>query len=398
MYHLPSMNTKTHTQDFTPLWLDSIEQIGRERWNALLDTPYPFLRHEFLYALEQSGCVGAGTGWQPQHLILLQADAPVAAVALYAKAHSYGEYVFDWAWADAYQRHGLAYYPKLISAVPFTPATGPRLLISEGVPRDQAVHALLKAIREKVQEEQLSSWHLLFPDQANLGALKDSGLIVRQGCQYHWFNQDYSDFDDFLSALSARKRKAIKRERRIVAEQDIQLKRLWGHEISPAQIEVFYHFYQATYYKRGQQGYLTLEFFERLLATMPEQLLLILATRQDEPVAAALCILGGDTLYGRYWGSFEDYPCLHFEACYYQGIEFCIEQKLARFDPGAQGEHKITRGFKPIPTHSLHWIAHPGFRTAIANFTAQEQEGVNHYLEKAQTLLPFKRSLSDRSA
>ena len=385
------MITKREQSKFRVAFLSGMDQIDRVTWNSICGTDYPFLRHEFLRALEHSGSVGADTGWRPHHLVLYRKDEPVGLMPLYIKSHSYGEYVFDWAWADAYHRHHFSYYPKLLSAVPFAPAGGPRLCLRDEELRSAATLAVVNAIREELDREEYSSWHLLFPHPRELPFFAELGLLQRHGCQYHWFNRDYPSFDQFLDHLSSRKRKNIRRERRRVAEQGLELTRLSGPERSDEQLQTFYTFYQATYYKRGQRGYLSPAFFREILSTMPEQLLLVLAYLDGEAVAGAFFMQGGDTLYGRYWGCLEEYECLHFEACYYQGIAHCIDHGIARFDPGAQGEHKISRGFEPVTTHSVHWIAHPGFRAAIADFLEREQAGMSDYMAQASKLLPFKK-------
>jgi hypothetical protein len=367
----------------------SIESIGLERWNALCGTDYPFLRYEFLHALEASGSVSARTGWQPVHVELLdEDDSPLLLMPLYLKSHSWGEYVFDWAWADAYERNGLAYYPKLVNAIPFTPATGPRF--GSTLPMQDALALFPQLLQQVMQEVRASSWHCLFPPEK---AVKQSRppVLQRLGCQYHWFNRDYQNFDDFLDRFNARKRKAVKRERRKVKEQGLVLKRLSGAQITADHLDCFYGFYQSTYLKRGRSGYLTADFFHRLHQSMPKQLLLVLAEHESKPVAAALYFIGADTLYGRYWGCDADFDSLHFEACYYQGIEFCIEQGLHRFDPGAQGEHKIQRGFEPIRTGSLHRIADPGFEQAIARFLQEESELMEQQIAELTTWLPFRQ-------
>lgn len=386
------MNTKCNTEKFSVQFLSGMDQVEGAEWNRLTGTGYPFLRYEFLAALESSGSVTQESGWQPQHMLIHRDDQLVALMPLYIKDHSYGEYVFDWAWADAYHRNGIHYYPKLLTAVPFTPAGGPRLCLLSEELRPEITAVAVEKIKQLTDENGYSSWHLLFPQQDESAQFVQSGLCERNGCQYHWFNRGYRDFDDFLAHLSSRKRKNIKRERRRVAEQDIRLIRVTGREISERHLNIFYTFYQATYYKRAQRGYLTLNFFQQIHAAMPEQLMLVLAYREDQPVAAALCLTGEDTLYGRYWGCLEEYECLHFEACYYQGIEFCIERNIGKFDPGAQGEHKISRGFEPIATYSLHWIRHPGFRAAIEDFLDREKPGIDQYIEQASQQLPFRKA------
>jgi uncharacterized protein len=375
--------------NFTFQHLSNIDQINADVWNTLCATDYPFLRHEFLAALEHSGSVGGQSGWQPYHLTTYQGDELVAVMPLYIKNHSYGEYVFDWAWAEAYQRHNLNYYPKLVTAIPFTPATGPRLCTGVGVDKKALMAAIVENIQS--QKDRFSSWHLLFPETNELEHWQQTELSTRTGCQFHWFNRHYQSFDDFLNSFTSRKRKNIKRERRRVVEQGITLQPLTGQQISEQHLQDFFVFYQATYMKRGQQGYLTLDFFLQLRRTMASQLVLVMAEKNGQAIAAALCLRDANTLYGRYWGCLEEYECLHFEACFYQGIEFCIANNIQRFDPGAQGEHKILRGFEPIKTWSLHWLAHQGFRAAVDDFLGQEKLGMAQYKRQAATMLPFKK-------
>ncbi len=372
-----------------------VDAVDAVRWNALRGTGFPFLRHEFLRALESSGSVGEGTGWQPQHLLLMEGERLLAAMPCYAKTHSYGEYVFDWSWADAYARHRVPYYPKLLSAVPFTPATGPRVLLAEGVELRDALAAFIPALREAC-ERRYSSWHLLFPEPELAAACAQPGLLRRIGVQYHWQNRGFAGFDDFLARFASRKRKQLKKERRQVAEQGLEIRRLRGAQIDEAMWERFFVFYQMTYARRsGHGGYLSREFFHALGAALPDNLLLVVALRDGEPVAGALNLIGEDTLYGRYWGCIEDYAQLHFELCYYQGIEFCIEQGLARFDAGAQGEHKLARGFEPVITESFHYIAHEGFREAIDDFLQRERASVELYQQEAAQSLPFRKDGED---
>ena len=338
--------------------------------------------------------MGPGSGWHAQHQMLVEAgnDSPAAVLPCYLKDHSWGEYVFDWSWANAYQRHGLTYYPKLVCAIPFTPATGPRMALAPELPPKLAATRLVEALDDLLAHHGASSWHLLFPDVITEELLSGSDLLRRTGLQYHWHNRNYQDFDDFLNALNARKRKTIRRERRLVTDQGLELRRLTGDEIDAGLWARFYHFYQITYARRsGHGGYLSAEFFAQIGASMPEQIMMVLALRKGELVAAALNFYDAETLYGRYWGSSGDFNQLHFEACYYQGIEFCIERGLSRFDAGAQGEHKIKRGFEPVATHSLHRIAHPGFRQAIATFLEDETREILSWIDQAREQLPYKR-------
>lgn len=386
------METPDSTSPLSAEFLTSLQQISALEWNAVTDTSYPFLRHEFLAGLESTQCTTAESGWQPCHLLLRKQDELVAVMPLYLKSHSYGEYVFDWSWADAWRQSGLEYYPKLVSAIPFTPATGPRLCCAKGFDQQAMLAVALQAISTFAQERGLSSWHLLFPEEDVSKCLLDMGLHRRAATQFHWFNDNYTSFDDFLATFNSRKRKSLKRERRRVAEQGITLQSLTGPEIDAQQWEQFYHFYQMTYGKRsGHGGYLTREFFLQTAAGMGEQVIMVLAYREDRAVAGALYFRSHDTLFGRYWGCEHEYDCLHFEACYYQGIEYCIANKLQRFDPGAQGEHKIQRGFRPTATWSSHWIADPKLSAAVGDFTKREEQHNAAYQESAQTLLPFKQ-------
>lgn len=371
-------------------FIQSINDIEKEQWNAVTGIDYPFLRHEFLQLLEDSGSVNALRGWQPQHLLIEDSQQLLAVLPLYIKSHSYGEYVFDWSWAEAYQRHGMEYYPKLVAAIPFTPATGPRFSCSAN-DFTQFIPVIEKALLEKAQSIGASGWHVLFPLVKEQNLWRSAGASKRLGCQFHWHNDGYSGFDDFLATLSSRKRKDIKKERLKVLGQDVRLERLTGDQISDGHWQTFYRFYQNTYMKKsGHGGYLTPAFFSGLSAALPEQLLLVLAYKNDIAVAGSLYCFSRNTLYGRYWGGTLDIPGLHFEACYYQGIEFCIERGLQHFDAGAQGEHKIQRGFVPTLTCSYHWIGHPGFRQAIDVFLKEESTGIQQYQQEAMALLPFR--------
>jgi predicted N-acyltransferase len=370
--------------------IDTVAALDSRAWNALLENRYPFLRHEFLLALEQSGSVGGQTGWRPQHLVVEDAaDGLVAAMPLYLKSHSYGEYVFDWSWAEAYQCNGLSYYPKALIAVPFTPATGPRLL---GRWRDPGVAALLaQGLSALMGNRRITGWHCLFPEDTEDAFWCGQGGQKRLGCQYHWFNEGYADIEAFLAGFTSKRRKTLRRERSKVAEQGVRLQRLTGEAITPDVWELFWQFYRATYLKRsGHEGYLTPEFFTAIHASLRDQMLLVMAWQDDQPVAAALNFFSDDTLYGRYWGALRDIECLHFEACYYQGIEFAIERGLVRFDPGAQGEHKIPRGFRPVLTHSWHRLAHPAFHAAVGDFLTRETPAILAWQKEAANSLPFR--------
>jgi len=375
----------------TAEFLPSLAHIPASDWNAVTGTDYPFMRHEFLCGLEQTDCASADTGWQGCHLVLRDSQGILAVMPLYLKSHSYGEYVFDWSWADAWRRSGLDYYPKLLSAIPFTPATGPRLCIRAGAEDNRAWDAALHAIRQFAARSDISSWLLLFPEAAVADRLLQSGLHRRTATQFHWFNDGYSSFDDFLASFSSRKRKSLRRERARVAAQGLTLSRLCGDEIGEAEWALFYRFYQLTYAKRsGHGGYLSREFFTDVAPRLGDQVIMVLAHLERRPVAGALYFRSHDTLYGRYWGCEREFDCLHFETCYYQGIEYCIDHGLQRFDPGAQGEHKIQRGFRPVPTWSSHWIADPGLSAAVGEFTRSEAAHNEAYIRQASALLPYR--------
>lgn len=372
-------------------FLNDLSSIDAVHWNALCLSDYPFLRYEFLAALELSGSVSLEQGWQPQHLIVEDNGKLIAAMPLYAKFHSYGEYVFDWSWADAYQRQGLTYYPKFISAIPFTPCTGARWLIAAGYPEENIVPLMVEAIKNRVQELHASSWHCLFSTEDISKKLIPYAPAQRIGCQFHWVNHSYKNWDDFLAAMQSRKRKNINKERRIVQQQGITFVVKEGADITAEDWQLFYQLYCNTYLKRsGHKGYLTEYFFTLLSQNFFAAIVMIIAQQQDKPIAAALFFKDKQTLYGRYWGCLEEYDFLHFETCYYQGIEYAINNGLQRFDGGAQGEHKIQRGFEPVITYSNHWLVHSAFQQAIINFVAQEAEGIHAYQQDAQQHLPFK--------
>jgi predicted N-acyltransferase len=371
--------------------IHSMAQVDAADWNRLAGEAYPFMRHEFLRALEQSGSVCEQSGWIASHLLVLNDDQLVAFMPLYLKQHSWGEYVFDQQWAEAYQQQGLDYYPKWLTAIPLTPCQGTRIVIQAAIDPLEVMHTLLNFIKQLSEQHGISSWHCLFPDLQQVEQLRSLGLSIREGVQFHWFNQSYRDFNDFLFTLNASKRKMLKRERRRVSEQGVRLLRITGQDVSELQWQVFFQFYTMTYLKRGSQPYLNLAFFQQIAATMGEQLLLVLAIKDNKTIAAALSFVGSDTLYGRYWGCYEDYNSLHFEACYYQGLDYCIEHGLKRFDSGAQGEHKIARGFEPVTTYSAHWIKDVRFAKAIEHFLVREQKAVQHYKQDTASYLPFKQ-------
>lgn len=369
----------------------AIAEIPAEQWNRLVDPDTPFLRHEFLAALERHGCVGERFGWLPHHLALRDRDGRLLAVApCYLKFNSYGEFVFDWAWADAYQRHGQNYYPKLVVASPYTPATGPRLLTSATPERREYAQALIQGAVQVAERLGVSSLHWLFTAADETGWLEDQGLMRRVGCQFHWHNRGDDSFASLLGTFTAEKRKKIHRERRRVADSGVRLRRVTGDAVTEAEWAIFHQLYRDTFDKRGGIPTLTLPFFQEIGETMGQQLLLVLAEHGGDIVAAAFNLIGSRSLYGRHWGCFQDFHSLHFEACYYQGLEYCIERGLARFEPGAQGEHKISRGFLPTPTWSAHWIADPGFRAAISDFLDQETRGMDAYLANMHTHSPYR--------
>jgi predicted N-acyltransferase len=388
-------------------FIHSIAEVDALQWNTLVGTNYPFLQHEFLLALETSGCTSRKTGWQVLHALVEMADVEnteiantevahadlLACMPLYAKTNSMGEYVFDWAWADAYQRHGLSYYPKLVCAIPFTPCAGPRICVAGSVNAEQMHGILLAAVRELAGRMQASSWHILFPEPELRQSLTRLGLLQRTGCQYQWFNAGYLGFEDFLATFSSRKRKNLRKERERVREQGIEFVVLEGADITDDHWQDFYQFYQSTYLVRGRAPYLNQKFFTELGRTMPQYLMLVMARKDGNNIAGALFFKGIDTLYGRYWGCTEEYQFLHFETCYYQGIDYCIRHNIQRMDSGAQGEHKIQRGFKPVHTWSSHWIQHPGFASAIETFLQDEQQHIEAYVERASDYLPFRKDL-----
>jgi hypothetical protein len=373
-------------------FLKSIADVGAAEWNALAGTAQPFLRHEFLLSLEESGCTTARTGWAPCHVLLEDRHGRLAgALPLYRKSHSRGEFVFDFAWANAYAQYGIKYYPKLLSAIPFTPVTGPRLLLAPGADRQSTSAALIRVATDYARSEGLSSWHVLFPTGGDLDALTSAGLIQRRDCQFHWFNRGYGSFEDFLATFTAEKRKKARRERRRVAEAGIEFDTRSGAEMSDALWRTLYEFYADTFYRHGHEPYLNLAFFKRLCATMPEQLMVKIARQGATPIALAIFFVGEDALYGRYWGAGGNYHSLHFETCYYQGIEYCIEHGLGSFEPGTQGEHKVPRGFVPTLTASAHYIADERFAAAIRDFAAREARGVDHYAAAVNEHVPYHR-------
>ncbi len=369
--------------------LDRLRDLPAAQWNALLTDAQPFVQHAFLSALEDSGSVGPGTGWRAAHRLLVDGQGHLlAAMPGYIKQHSYGEYVFDMAWADACARAGIDYYPKLLTAVPFSPVSGVRLL-GEGV----AAAQLLDEVSASLPAQGLSSWHVNFTDTAADQLLRGrAGWLERLGCQFLWHNRGYRDFVDFLDQLTSRKRKQLRKEREQVVAQGIEFDWRSGGQLSELEWDFVYACYANTYHVRGRQPYLTRSFFSLLAERMPETIRVVLAVQNGRPVAMAFSLQAEDTLYGRYWGCLGDFDRLHFETCFYQGIDYAIAQGLQRFDAGAQGEHKLIRGFEPQLTRSWHYLCHPGLRAAVADFLQQEQLGVQAYAEQARALLPYRQA------
>ena len=370
-------------------------ELPAPAWNDLLaaqDLPTPFLRHEYLAALHDSGSATVATGWQPSWVTLWRGEVLHAACALYLKSHSYGEYVFDWAWANAYEQHGLPYYPKGLVAVPFTPVPGSRLLARDAGSRRALVEVLLALCRRN----ELSSLHLLFLSDADAKACAQAGLMARHTVQFHWLQQGWGSFDAFLASLAQDKRKKIRQERRKVAEAGVRFRALRGEAIRAADWDFFYRCYERTYREHGNPPYLRRDFFRRMAREMPGHWLLFVAERDGRDIAASLIALSDEgaspeAAYGRYWGALERVDCLHFEACYYQPLQWCIEHGVGRFEGGAQGEHKMARALMPVKTQSAHWLAHPSFADAVERFLEREGQGIEHYLEHLEARSPFRQ-------
>lgn len=366
---------------------ESVSALDAGQWDALNCAANPFVGHAFLAALEESGSVGTGTGWSPAPIVIRDADGQLAgALPAYLKSHSQGEYVFDHAWADAYERAGGRYYPKLQIAAPFSPVPGPRLLARD----DETALKLLRAAESVVLQNGLSSAHATFVDAAQLELFRKAGWLIRSGTQFHWSNDGYASFDDFLATLASRKRRAIRKER-AGAQSAVDIEILRGDQIRPEHWDAFWIFYQDTGARKWGRPYLTRAFFDLIAESMRDSIVLFLAHRAGRPVAGALNLLGPDCLYGRYWGCTEDIPFLHFELCYYQAIDFAIAHGLARVEAGAQGEHKLARGYLPVTTWSAHFIADPGFRSAVDDFLIRERRAVEREQEFLGELGPFKR-------
>jgi predicted N-acyltransferase len=378
--------------------INRIDEIPATDWNRVAATTNPFLRHEFLAALERHACVGERHGWIPQHIIARDRSGRLAgAVPLYLKDNSYGEFVFDWSWADAWYRAGKRYYPKLVAAIPYTPVTGPRLLIAPGSDRNAVSHAMIEQALALVDNTGSSTLHFLFTDNGDTAILREHGLLRRTGCHFHWHNAGYHSFGDFLARLTSRKRKKIKRERRHVADAGIRMEVIYGDEATEEQWHIMHGFYRSTFERKSGIPTLSLPFFRDIGETMGRQVLLVFAWRADEAVAGAINLRSDHALYGRHWGCREQYHSLHFETCYYQGIDYCIRHGLQLFEPGAQGEHKISRGFLPTLTWSTHWIADAEFRPVVDKFLAHEHRLVLDYRDELQRYSPFREDL-DRQA
>jgi len=367
----------------------SINDLSAEQWQQLSHKNNPFVSHHFLSALENHDCLEKW-GWLPRFVTLFDQQQLIAALPMYLKDNSYGEFVFDWAWADAYSRQGLAYYPKLVVAVPYTPATGPRLLTHPEFDAVELRQALMNAALDYAKSIQVSSLHYLFTTETETNELEQSGLLRRSGCQFHWQNNDYNNFDDFLSTLSSKKRKQIRKERRDVVGAGLEIELLHGRDTLAEHWEVFHRFYVSTFSRKSGYATLSKAFFQGIAKTMPDQTILVLAKHQGEYVAGTFNLLGGDTLYGRHWGCSQSFSGLHFELCYYQLIEYCIQHGIKRFEAGAQGEHKLSRGFLPTTTWSAHWLAHPEFSKIIAEFLQHEHKGIQDYMEVLSEHSPFK--------
>jgi hypothetical protein len=372
--------------------INRITEIAASAWNAVAGTDHPFTRHEFLVALERHDCVGERFGWLPCHILAEDEDGRLTgAVPFYLKDNSYGEFVFDWAWADAYQRMGMPYYPKLVASIPYTPVTGARLLVHPDADRAAVTTALIQAMQRQRTQYDASSIHCLFSDARDTDALCEHGFMRRTSCHFHWRNDNYTGFDDFLSRLSSRKRKKIRRERRHVQDAGLHMELLSGSEATETQWQMMHAFYRSTFERKSGIPTLSLAFFLEISRTMGDQVILVFACHGSKMVAGAIMLRSSQALYGRHWGCLQDYHSLHFETCYYQGIEYCIEHGLGLFEPGAQGEHKISRGFLPTLTWSAHWIEDARFRAAIRRYLDEEHAWMLEYRNELQQTSPFRQ-------
>src|SRR5215471_12980920 len=367
-----------------------IAEVGQAAWDACAGTNNPTVSYDFLNAMEESGSVTARTGWSPQHLSMADRTGRIIGVVpIYLKSHSYGEYVFDWGWADAYERAGGRYYPKLLTAVPFTPVPGPRLLTVPNAPAETK-HHLIAGMVQLAKQRNISSLHINFPDQTDADVLAEAGFLQRVGQQFHWTNNDYGTFDDYLAALNSRKRKAVKKERREALGGGVEVEVLTGADLTPKVWDAFYPLYLATSDRKWGSAYLNRKFFALIGERMADKIVLIVGKRGKDYLGGAFNILGDDTIYGRNWGAAREYRFLHFECCYYRAIEFAIDHGLQRVEAGAQGPHKLQRGYLPVPTYSAHWIPDPGFRRAVASFLDREREMVEQKIEHLAEFSPFR--------
>ncbi|MEK9970719.1 MAG: GNAT family N-acetyltransferase [Ferrovibrio sp.] len=372
--------------------LTRVADLPAADWDRCAADENPFVTHAFLDALEQSRCVSPRTGWQPTHLVAEASDGSViGALPLYIKGHSQGEYIFDHGWAEAYSRAGGQYYPKLLAAVPFTPVTGPRFLVAPGQDFAMVASALLHGAREIVKQYGLSSLHVNFLDEPAAAWATEQGLLLRIGEQFHWQNDNYTDFDDFLNRLASRKRKAIRKERREAVERGIEIHALQGDALQDEHWDAFFEFYMDTGSRKWGRPYLNRDFFHRLQATMADRVVLVMARRDERWIAGAWNMLGHDTLYGRNWGCIEYHPCLHFECCYYQAIDYAIRHRLSRVEAGAQGEHKLARGYLPVPIQSVHWMAEPAFQQGVARFLKEERAYMTGMIAALDQHSPFRQ-------
>ncbi len=372
----------------------SLSEIKKNDWDKLIPSnEYPFLKYDFLNLLESSSSVGRESGWVPMHLTLEEKGKIIAAIPLYLKNHSQGEFVFDHSWANAFYQHNLDYYPKLVSSIPHTPATGPRILIDKKYNLKDLMPIIVDAIKSVAESNNISSWHILFPEEIELDVYRKCSLSVRKNVQFIWFNEDYKDFDDYLNSFRSRHRKNVKKEREKLSQQNLQIDHFSGADLTQNLMDNFYAFYLSTNLKRsGHEGYLTEYFFKNAIKYLSKNIVLMMATEKlsNQIVGGSFFFKDKENLYGRYWGCLKEYDCLHFECCYYQGIDYCIKNNLKKFDPGVQGEHKIKRGFKPTETFSAHWIADDRFKTAIDDFVIKEESHIKNYVNEAKKYLPFK--------
>ncbi len=371
--------------------VEDISQLNQRAWNRLNQEQYPFLRHEFLLAAEQTGCVSPASGWTPRHIALFDDTGVLqAAMPLYEKTHSWGEFVFDWAWAQAYERAGLEYYPKLVAAAAFTPAPSRRILLADNADAEAANRVLERAL-ELAQESRFSSLHIQFPHPDELPFLEEAGFKLRKDCQFHWHNHGYESFDDFLQQFNSAKRKKVRRDRRRVAEQGIEFRWLRGGDMGAALWHDVFALISTTFRRRGSMPYFNLDFFLEVSRRLPGKIAVVIAEHHRQTIAAAVFYVGNHSLYGRYWGSDAQYDALHFETCYYQGIEYCIANHLRHFEPGTQGEHKISRGFSPVTTWSAHWLKHAEFFAAVGRYLDEEQHHIENYVDAVHSHSPYRK-------